>query len=363
MKKLRKEAAAKAVAPASSATRFTIADHHQDQENGNNVPWPPLTVESSDALEQILHRDPMTEDEVEILVTRPSTSKPTASSPTRASSLPVVHDAEEADQSSQRASSVDLVQLPRSSGNAENPIQLGSSSLSSLDTPNAPEDPQGQHSDNASVSDVSSIEYSDSSGYDSKTEFYTSSEGSLHGSDSEEGYGSWTERDQDKWQGSTRHLDAAYDGNYDVRAVLRHRRNPRRNFVEYRTVWAGYPIYSTTWEPESHFNSRKTLEEYWRRQGGRPASIPIDHGEYSQHDSDTDVAVARRPRKRAHEALKKKRREIRKDKVQLRDYLASLDQKRAQAKAKEEKKFEEFASNNAWYASVDSQFHSGHFHF
>ncbi len=153
-------------------------------------------------------------------------------------------------------------------------------------------------------------------------------------------------RDQAKWQGNTDHLDAAYEGNFEVRAVLRHRKNPRRGFMQYRVVWAGYPIYSTTWEPEWHFNSPKTLREYWDRQGGRPADVPIDNTEWSTHSSDTDRAVKRRPRERAHKALKKKRREIRKDKVDLRNYLSTLSEKKARAKEKEERKYEAFRLRN-----------------
>ncbi|PWZ02566.1 hypothetical protein BCV70DRAFT_196813 [Testicularia cyperi] len=231
---------------------------------------------------------------------------------------------------------------PVEQGGADNEVEIAGhsrgDSIAAGDADLQAEDDRGGEGD---VSDVSSVTYSDDSvEYVPGEYFYTSSEGSLHSSDSEEGLGSWDEVDRDKWQGTTEHLDDAYNGNFDIRAVLRHRRNPRRNFVEYRTVWSGYPIYSTTWEQESHFNSPKTLKEYWDRHGGRPADMPYDDKEYSTHDSDTDIAVRRRPRKRAHEALKKRRRELRRDKLELRTYLKTLDSRRAKARAKAEQRFE-----------------------
>ncbi len=156
-------------------------------------------------------------------------------------------------------------------------------------------------------SDLSSDErYTDTEGYDPDEWFYTSSEGTLYGSDAEEGLGSWTEHDQEQWQGSTAHLDDAYHPNYHVKTVLRHRANPRRGHLEYRTVWLGYPPYVSTWEQEKNFNDAITLEDYWERQGGRPADAIEDTFSHSAHSSDTDVAVNHRPRRRAHEAMKKK---------------------------------------------------------
>ncbi|KAJ1030227.1 hypothetical protein NDA16_001138 [Ustilago loliicola] len=284
--------------------------------------------------------DAMSEDEVEVIASQPSRPQDNAQSQddaARASSVPAMVEPEVNQAITQRSASA-RPQNTNGSGEAGDPIQFASS--------DAPLQPIDDNEYDDTVSDVSSVSYSDSEEYEEGQYFYTSSEGSLHGSDSEEGLGAWTNKDREKWQGNTAHLDKAYDGNFDVKAVLRHRRNPHRGFIEYRTVWAGYPIYSTTWEPESHFNSPITMREYWDRQGGRPADIPIDLNDYSTHDSDTDNVVVRRPRQRAHEAKKKKRRDIRKDKVQLREYLASLDKDRAKAKAKEEARYEKFRRAN-----------------
>ena len=281
---------------------------------------------------------PMSEDEPEIVPSQPPRSHDPDTAQARSSSTPIVVEPDAPTQTSPRASSA-RPEGPEQSGGAANPIHLDSS-----DAP-LPPDLAGDL-DDVSISDVSSVSYDDSEEYEVGAEFYTSSEGSTHGSDSEDGLGAWTEYDKENWQGSTAQLDEAYDGNYDVRAVLRHRKNPRRGFIEYRTAWAGYPIYSSTWEPESHFNSKRTLREYWDRQGGRPADVPYDPNEYSTHDSDTDVAVSRRPRWRAHAAKKKKRREVRRDKVQLRQYLMSLSEERAKAKAKEEERYAKFRRAN-----------------
>lgn len=287
--------------------------------------------------------DAMSEDEVEAIASQTHHMQDSAQLPEnaeRASSVTV-----EAGPESNQAATQHLVsshhQGTNGTGEVGDPIQFASS-----DAPFQPIDEEKEEEDDGTISDVSSVSYSDSDEYEEGVYFYTSSEGSLHSSDSEEGLGAWTNWDREKWQGNTAHLDKAYNGNFDVKAVLRHRRNPRRGFIEYRTVWAGYPIYSTTWEPESHFNSPITMREYWDRQGGRPDDIPIDLNEYSAHDSDTDNAVVRRPRQRAHEALKKKRRDIRRDKVQLREYLASLDKDHAKAKAKEEARYEKFRRAN-----------------
>ena len=91
---------------------------------------------------------------------------------------------------------------------------------------------------------------------------------------------------------------------------------------------------------ESHFNSKKTLREYWSRHGGRPDDCPEDPFEWSTHDSDTDQAIKRRPRQRAHEAKKKRRRQLRRDKVLFKQYMASLNEKKAEQKAKQEELFE-----------------------
>lgn len=324
----------------SAIERHTVND--DDENNNKDATVPSLVARPSQGLSdsrQDRLAASLSEDEVNASVSPAPQSLKASLDAARTSSEPVHVAADPHERTSQRAASAQP-ERPNEQGNATNPIQFGSSDASL-------ELMKDDGYDSASVSDVSDVSYDeDSEEYEKGEYFYTSSEGSLHGSDSEEGLGSWTKDDKEKWQGSTAHLDEAYDGNFDVRAVLRHRKNPRRGFTEYRTVWAGYPIYSTTWEPESHFNSARTLREYWERQGGRPADEPIDMNEYSTHDSDTDVAVIRRPRKRAHEAKQKKRREIRRDKVQLRRYLLSLDQKRRSAKVKEEKRYERFRLAN-----------------
>ncbi|SPO42747.1 uncharacterized protein PSANT_00430 [Moesziomyces antarcticus] len=313
-----------------------------DEDDDEHLPG--LVVPSKDArrkspVERVT--ETRSEDEVELIASEPPGPE-TASVPPERSSAPITVDDDTDKRPPDSAASApptiadsraDSAPAP---GDVSNPVAFETSSPPMAANNEAADDVP----DDASVSDISSLTYSDSEECVEGEEFYTSSEGSQHGSDSEDGLGSWTKRDQDKWQGSTAHLDAAYDDVYEVRAVLRHRRNPRRGFMQYRTVWAGYPIYSTTWEPESHFNSRRTLDEYWQRQGGRPADAPYDPANHSTHDSDTDRAVIRRPRRRAHEALKKKRREIRRDKVDLRKYMASLDHERAEKKAKAERKFE-----------------------
>ncbi|KAN0063554.1 hypothetical protein ACQY0O_004002 [Thecaphora frezii] len=196
--------------------------------------------------------------------------------------------------------------------------------------PNDAIDADDEGFDDASSSIGSTVYSTDSEPPESGKEFYTSSEGSLHGSDSEEGLGSWTVLDQRKWQGDTSHLDEAYDGHYYLRAVLRHRKHPRLGFVQYRTMWAGYPIYSTTWEPESNFDQPETVKEYWERQGGRPADCPPppENFEWQASSEDTDVAQYRRPRAKAHKALKKRRREIRKDKHDWRKLAKCMNEEK-----------------------------------
>ncbi|KAJ1031604.1 hypothetical protein NDA13_001995 [Ustilago tritici] len=334
----------------SSAPRPTISDPschqngtepmHVSDSDDDDAPLGSIIVRSSPSQAEQPNTEPtqpadvISEDEVEALAAQ---SLPTQVNAARSSSVPVAVEPEHDEAPSQRGASA-RPQDTNGSGEAGDPIQFASSDarLQLMD--------DAEYDD--TVSDVSSVSYSDSEEYQEGEYFYTSSEGSLHNSDSEEGLGAWTNWDRQKWQGNTAHLDKAYDGNFDVKVVLRHRRNPRRGFIEYRTVWAGYPIYSTTWEPESHFNSPVTMREYWERQGGRPADVTIDLNEYSAHDSDTDNAVMRRPRQRAHEAKKRKRRDIRRDKVQLREYLASLDKDRAKAKAKEEARYEKFRRAN-----------------
>ncbi|SNX81778.1 uncharacterized protein MEPE_00483 [Melanopsichium pennsylvanicum] len=335
--------------PSASATSYNdarrthTADAHHGSD-GDEAPLTSLVTSRSVTRERFRERDrptaPMSEDELESFASQPNVAQNDNGAQARSSSAPIPVEPEVQDQPTHRAASAHPKGSEGTGGGSANPIEVDSS-----DEPLQPHF-EGELDDDVSISDVSSVSYNDSEEYEVGAEFYTSSEGTVRGSDSEDGLGSWTEYDKENWQGSTAHLDDAYDGNFDVRAVLRHRRNPRRGFMEYRTVWAGYPIYSSTWEPESHFNSARTLREYWDRQGGRPANLPIDTNEYSSHDSDTDVAVNRRPRRRAHAAKKKKRREVRRDKVQLRHYLLSLGEKRARAKEMEEERYERFRRAN-----------------
>ncbi|EPQ26278.1 uncharacterized protein PFL1_06213 [Pseudozyma flocculosa PF-1] len=189
------------------------------------------------------------------------------------------------------------------------------------------------------ASDLSSASDSgDSEPAESGVSFYTSSEGSSHDTDEEAGLGNWNAYDKKNWQGDTTHLDEVYNGHYPLRGILRHRKHPRHGYVQYRTLWSGYPIYSTTWEPETMFDDPDTLKEYWQRQGGRPADCPPPPSDWEHpHDSDdTDIAQHRRPRKRAHEALRKRRYEIRRDKFDARKLMASFSQdKRARDLADE----------------------------
>ncbi|CDU24073.1 uncharacterized protein SPSC_02702 [Sporisorium scitamineum] len=333
--------------PHTTIQRSTAAQETQATIDGDegasdsDAPLPPLVIRSSTSQPSPQpprsQPEPVSEDEIEIIASQPSGSQNAVASLTRSSSESTLADTRQREHHSLCAASA-LPGVSSDSGDAENPIQLDSS--------DAPFEPSSHAEldgyDHATISDVSSVSYSDSEEYEEGAYFYTSSEGSVSSSDSERGLASWTEFDKEKWQGSTAHLDEAYGENFDVRAVLRHRKNPRRGFYEYRVVWAGYPIYSATWEQESHFNSQKTLREYWERQGGRPADACDGEMEYSTHDSDTDIAVNRRPRKRAHEAKKKKRLEIRRDKRQLRQYMNSLSEERAQAKARQDARFEKF---------------------
>ncbi|TKY90684.1 hypothetical protein EX895_000682 [Sporisorium graminicola] len=336
------------VAPAT-AQRFADAHTSRVAHEGNgsssdsDAPLPSLIIRSSTTSQPNsqpakAQTEPMSEDEVELIASQLAGSQNTAASLTRSSSVPALTDNSQHEELSQRAVSA----LPHASGNsgdAANPIQLDSSDAPFQPSSRAEPVDEG---DDGTISDISSVSYSDSEDYEQGEEFYTSSEGSVSDSDSERGFGPWTEYDKENWQGSTAHLDAAYNGNFDILAVLRHRQNPRRGFYEYRVVWAGYPIYSSSWEQESNFNSPTTLKEYWERQGGRPADVVVDQTEHSTHDSDTDFAVNRRPRKRAHEAKRKKRLEIRRDKRQLRQYMNSLSEERAAASALDEAKYERF---------------------
>lgn len=276
------------------------------------------------------HAQAMSEDEVELIASQ-SVAPPTADSqPARASSLPTAIDLDDQEQPSQRSASA-VPHAAGASGEETNPVQLdGSDSLLQRGI----NDQQDGADDD--VSEVSSIWYSESDGHATDSELYTSSEGSLHDTDEERGLGSWTQKDRDTWQGSTHELDEAYGGTYDVRAVLRHRHNPRRGFAEYRTVFAGYPIHSSMWLQESLFDDERTLREYWARQGGRPDDFPEDRTSYTEHSSDTETAVKRRPRQRAHEALRRKRLDIRRDKIQLRQFLKSLGEERNRAQKEAE---------------------------
>ncbi len=176
--------------------------------------------------------------------------------------MPILTESSQHETPSQRAASA----TPR--GNNEPSSAAAPSQLEPSDAPNQSDLTAG--AGDLGSSDLSSDErYTDTEGYDPDEWFYTSSEGTLYGSDAEEGLGSWTEHDQEQWQGSTAHLDDAYHPNYHVKTVLRHRANPRRGHLEYRTVWLGYPPYVSTWEQEKNFNDAITLEDYWERQGGR----------------------------------------------------------------------------------------------
>ncbi|GAC95421.1 hypothetical protein PHSY_002997 [Pseudozyma hubeiensis SY62] len=275
----------------------------------------------------------MSEDEVELIASQ-SVAPPTADSqPARASSLPTAIDLDDQEQPSQRSASA-VPHAAGASGQETNPIQLDGSD--SLLQHGSNDQRDGADDD---ISEVSSIWYSESDGHATDSELYTSSEGSLHDTDEERGLGSWTQKDRDTWQGSTYELDEAYGGTYDVRAVLRHRHNPRRGFAEYRTVFAGYPIHSSMWLQESLFDDERTLREYWARQGGRPDDFPEDRTSYTEHSSDTETAVKRRPRQRAHEALRNKRLDIRRDKIQLRQYLKSLGEERNRAQKEAEDRY------------------------
>ncbi|KAJ9476704.1 hypothetical protein PHBOTO_000383 [Pseudozyma hubeiensis] len=279
------------------------------------------------------HAQAMSEDEVELIASQ-SVAPPTADSqPARASSLPTAIDVDDQEQPSQRSASA-VPHAAGASGEETNPIQLDSSDRLLQHGSNDQQD--GADDD---ISEVSSIWYSESDGHATDSELYTSSEGSLHDTDEERGLGSWTQKDRDTWQGSTHELDEAYGGTYDVRAVLRHRHNPRRGFAEYRTVFAGYPIHSSMWLQESLFDDERTLREYWARQGGRPDDFPEDRTSYTEHSSDTETAVKRRPRQRAHEALRRKRLDIRRDKIQLRQYLKSLGEERNRAQKEAEDRY------------------------
>ncbi|SJX60501.1 uncharacterized protein SRS1_10127 [Sporisorium reilianum f. sp. reilianum] len=333
--------------PSTAAQETQITNDGGEGSSDSDAPLPSLVIRSSlsqpspQPLITTTQSEPMSEDEVELIASQPAASQTVAASLTRSSSVPTLTDTSQQEKPSQRAASA----LPHTSsekGDAANPIQLDTS-----DPLFQPSSQAEQYdNDDATLSDVSSVTYSDDSEeYVEGEPFYTSSEGSVSESDDERQLGSWTEYDKENWQGSTAHLDDAYGENFDIRAVLRHRKNPRRGFYEYRVVWAGYPVYSSSWEQEKHFNSRRTLREYWERHGGRPADAPIptlSDPEWTTHDSDTDIAVNRRPRKRAHEAKKKRRIEIRRDKWQLRQYLSSLSAERAAAKAREEERYEKY---------------------
>ena len=237
--------------PARTTQNAAAVGAHGDDDS--DAPLPNLVVRSSAS--QRTHKPksqsaPMSEDEVEFLATQPSNSQNASATPARSSSLPNLTDSGPNEQPTQRASSA-LPCVTSDSGYAENPILLVSS--------DAPSQPSlgTQLDDENAFSDVSSVAYSDSTMGEPGADFYTSSEGSLHGSDSEEGLGSWTKYDQENWQGSTAHLDDAYDDAFDIRAVIDHRKNPRRGFYEYRTVWAGYPQYSNSWEPNPTLTAKR----------------------------------------------------------------------------------------------------------
>lgn len=63
--------------------------------------------------------------------------------------------------------------------------------------------------------------------------------GSLHGSDSETSLGSWNTTDQD-----SAFAQPVYSAGqeFEIDAVLRWRRHPRKGYLQYRTAWTNFPI-------------------------------------------------------------------------------------------------------------------------
>ncbi|KAI3483589.1 hypothetical protein L1887_53505 [Cichorium endivia] len=189
-----------------------------DEDDDEHLPG--LVVPSKDArrkspVERVT--EATSEDEVELIASEPPRPESVSVPPER-SPAPIAAD-EDTDKRppDSAASAPPTLAVPRADsapapGDEANPVAIDTSSPPMAADDEAVDDVP----DDASVSDISSVTYSDSEEYVEGEDFYTSSEGSLHGSDSEEGLGSWTKRDQDKWQGSTAHLDAAYDDVYEL---------------------------------------------------------------------------------------------------------------------------------------------------
>ncbi|PWN22031.1 hypothetical protein BCV69DRAFT_311724 [Microstroma glucosiphilum] len=175
---------------------------------------------------------------------------------------------------------------------------------------------------------------SDDGGYSSGSSI---SGGSLHGSDSEASLGSWDTTDQ-----VSAFAQPVYQAGqeFEIDAVLRWRRHPRKGYLQYRTAWTNFPIYDTTWEPEQMFDDRKIISRFWKRQGGRPDDVPppppsddegpvLDPGEETESLKLNKGAIGR-------QARKKLRREYRRDKVQLRRHWQTVGTKGAGAESDSE---------------------------
>ncbi|CAO1618207.1 unnamed protein product [Sympodiomycopsis kandeliae] len=193
------------------------------------------------------------------------------------------------------------------------------------------------------------------SGYDSESSGF----GSYHASDSEDGLGSWTWEDRHQVFSETNHLNEgagveAEDGGleYAVEAILSWRRHPRRGHPQFRTLWSGFPIYVSSWEPEQNFGGDgNQLEEFWERTGGRPDDCPKpgDGDKTPSVHSSTDTEFLRKGSdiELATQAKKRIVRQIRKDKVDRRKFWQWMRNKEKQeaAATKAESKKQKKVSN------------------
>lgn len=202
--------------------------------------------------------------------------------------------------------------------------------------------------------DSDTEEGDDSDGDDGYT---TMSVGSLHDADSEDGLGEWTKDDGERYQMEEfpepdfiqpKSSDGS-EGDFEVDIVIRWRWHPRRHFAQYRVKWTGYSDIFNLWEPVTSFGTIDPVKQYWEDVehaglSSRPKRWdkgPNDDDEGLDSD-DTEKAVTSKDARKRKAARKRKRRDIRIDRVEMRKAYA---RKNARKLAEEETKKQKIEAN------------------
>ncbi|UZJ52006.1 hypothetical protein CBS101457_001326 [Exobasidium rhododendri] len=173
----------------------------------------------------------------------------------------------------------------------------------------------------------------------------TLSAGTLHGSDSEPGLGRWTTEDQEIWQDP----DDNISGVYGVDIVIRWRWHQRRHFPQYRAKWEDYKDTANSWEPATNFDG-DLVENFWKDiefagEGVRPdgwnKGPKAKDKELDEYDTATELVSPDAERRKA--ARKRKRRDIRIDRVEMRDAYRRKGKREAHERKEREEKLERVA--------------------